>query len=487
VWPFSLINHFKQYSSDIALVQADRQEVVSFADLSRLVSHRAELMANLLPRTLVLLYPLAGEIEPILLYLACLELGYPVCLLEPRIDLLSTFVSSYQPGLVLLPSSVWNELLTRTGQSYIFSRYVREVGNGYCACFKVGGRVGVDGLHKDLNLLLTTSGSTGSPKLVRLSGSNLISNAWAIAEYLAIGSGQRCVQTLPFHYSYGLSLINSHLFSGAAVVLTGHSFMRPEFWRVVADEKCTSFAGVPYMYETLYRLRFDPAVHSSLKTYTQAGGALKPDLIRHYGEKIHKGRSRFFIMYGQTEATARISYVPPDMLMNKIGSIGVAVPGGELALEGEAGISELVYRGPNVMMGYSEGYRCLAKGDELDGVLRTGDLATVDDDGFFSITGRIKRIAKLFGQRVNLQDVELEVEKLAGTSVAVVAPDGELFIAVVNNHEHSAKVDLNELKKSIAHFLQIPPRCVRVIYCDRLPLTASGKCDYQKVLSFFNG
>ena len=180
------------------------------------------------------------------------------------------------------------------------------------------------------------------------------------------------------HYSYGLSVLNSHLVAGGTVVLTPHSFMRPEFWRDADQERATSFAGVPYMYETLHRLRFDPARHPTLRTFTQAGGALRRDLIAHFHGRVTEAGARLVVMYGQTEATARISYVPPERLGEKIGSIGIPIPGGTLRLERveglETGASELVYEGENVMLGYAESLADLGLGDVQQGVLRTGDL-----------------------------------------------------------------------------------------------------------------
>jgi acyl-CoA synthetase (AMP-forming)/AMP-acid ligase II len=287
------------------------------------------------------------------------------------------------------------------------------------------------------------------------------------------------VQSLPMHYSYGLSVLNSHLLAGGTVVLTPHSFIRPEFWRDADEERATSFAGVPYMYETLHRLRFEPARHPTLRTFTQAGGALRRDLIAHFHVRATEAGARLVVMYGQTEATARISYVPPERLAEKIGTIGVPIPGGSLRLEpleGAAGpAAQLVYEGGNVMLGYAETPADLGLGDVLRGVLRTGDLATVDDDGYFTVVGRLKRFAKLFGRRVSLEDVERELESTfplraiateAGERLAVfVAVDGAVGDGVVAAH--------------LARFLAVPPSAILVRGVADLPLTATGKKDYK--------
>jgi acyl-CoA synthetase (AMP-forming)/AMP-acid ligase II len=186
-------------------------------------------------------------------------------------------------------------------------------------------------------------------------------------------------------------------------------------------------------------------------------------------------------MYGQTEATARISYVPPERLGEKIGSIGIAIPGGRLRLEplehGGDLAAELVYEGDNVMMGYAEEPRDLALGDVQRGVLRTGDLATVDADGFFTLAGRLKRFAKLFGRRVSLEDVERELE--AAFPVRAMAIDGGERLQVHFVTDDAVLVDA--MVAHLAKFLAVPPGAIGVRRLAQLPLTASGKKDYRAV------
>ena len=259
-------------------------------------------------------------------------------------------------------------------------------------------------IHPDLALLLSTSGSTGSPKLVRLTLKNLAANADSIAQYLQLTSQERPITSLPMSYSYGLSVINSHLHAGATIVFTDDGVLRREFWDAVDRYGCTSFAGVPYTYQMLLQTGLLNKKGSSLKMLTQAGGRLDERYIQQMHELALVRGWKFFVMYGQTEATARISYVPFEQLGSKIGSVGIAIPDGSLTVDEHTG--ELVYCGPNVMLGYAECREDLAKGDELHGVLRTGDLARQDADGYFYITGRLKRFLKMFGKRFNLDDVE---------------------------------------------------------------------------------
>jgi acyl-coenzyme A synthetase/AMP-(fatty) acid ligase len=310
-------------------------------------------------------------------------------------------------------------------------------------------------LHPELRVLLSTSGSTGSPKLVRLTERNVLSNAAAIVEYLGLDAGERAIATLPIPYSYGMSVLHSHLLAGASIAFSPHSIVRPELWADVRRHGVTSFAGVPYAYAMLERIGMRDMDLPSLRTMTQAGGRLDPELAARYA--AHR---RFFVMYGQTEAAPRIAYVPPERLAEKAGSIGVPVPGGALRAED----AELVYEGPTVMLGYARSRADLARGDELGGVLRTGDLGHADDDGFFYVTGRVKRIAKVYGQRVNLDEVEAAVEGPAG------AVAGEDRIDVFAERGADAR--------ALAARFRLPPRAIRVHEVERLPLRSSGKIDY---------
>ena len=400
-------------------------------------------------------------------YLAALAERVPVGLADAGSERSGDFVRSYGPSFVVQPAGRpipagyrlhWTSaegevvLLPETGAAYGLAP------------------------APDLALLLTTSGSTGNARLVRLSTRNLQANASAIAEYLALGPGEISVQGLPLHYAYGLSLVNSHLWAGGTVALTGRSFLSEEFWGFFDRAKCTSFAGVPYAYETLRRLRWRPDRHPSLRVLTQAGGHLPPEIIREFHAATRASGRDFFVMYGQTEATARIAYVPPSRLEGKAGTIGIPLPRGQLELRGVDGgpLQELVYRGANVMLGYATGPQDLGLADSLHGVLRTGDLAEVDSDGFYRITGRLARFAKLFGRRIQLEDVESRVESLLGRRAAAVEGSGCVGVFV----EGAAPDELVRAQAGLADFLALPPTAVRLVALAAIPCTAAGKKQY---------
>lgn len=335
-------------------------------------------------------------------------------------------------------------------------------------------------LHDDLALLLSTSGSTGSPKLVRLSYKNLDSNAEAIAQYLGITPADRPITTLPMSYTYGLSIINSHLLRGCPLILTNKTLMDKAFWGLLKTNEATTFGGVPYVYEILKKLRFSRMDLPSLKVFTQAGGKMSAELVKEFAALCGQKGARLFVMYGQTEATARMSYLPSEYAVPKAGSIGIAIPGGQFWLENESGgviaetetVGELVYKGGNVSLGYAAGHGDLCKGDENGGVLRTGDMAKRDADGFYYIVGRKKRFLKLFGNRVNLDEVE-HLIKGAGYSCACAGEDDRLRIYTSDKESHAAILKFAAERTGIHH------SAFEVIYMESLPLNEAGKVLYS--------
>ena len=253
-------------------------------------------------------------------------------------------------------------------------------------------------LNNNLCMLLMTSGSTGSPEFVRLSYSNIISNTKAICEYLNINKSDKAITTLPASYSYGISIINTHLSVGASLVLTDSAVVEKRFWNLLDKHKITTFSGVPYTYKVLKKLNFKNIDLPHIKYITQAGGKLSLELIDYFRKSCAEKSIKFFIMYGQTEASPRMSYLPPIMLEAKPDSIGIPIPGGEFfVVYGKDNIinshgveGELVFKGKNVCLGYAKDCYDLSSGDSNRGKLVTGDMGKVDSDGYYYITGRKK-------------------------------------------------------------------------------------------------
>lgn len=327
--------------------------------------------------------------------------------------------------------------------------------------------------HESLGLLLSTSGSTGSQKLVRLAYTALDANATSIVEYLRLKEADRAITTLELSYSFGMSILNSHLAVGASVVLTDETLLSRGFWELAQKSHITSLSGVPSQFAMLRRAGLERRALSSLRMLTQAGGNLGEPLQREFKALSERLGSEFFVMYGQTEAAPRISYVPPARLDEKLGSIGVAVPGGALDLD--PATAELIYRGPNVMLGYAESRADLERGDDLQGVLRTGDLGRRDEEGFYFLTGRLKRFIKLSGARVNLDDVEKILVNEFDTPLACIGTDDRLTVVLTE----SASVTDAAIRELLRVRCDIYAGLITVDRRDALPFTANGKVDYQ--------
>lgn len=426
-----------------ALLTGDGE--LSYADLADRVDAAAAALGT--TRRLVLV---AGrnDVDTVVALVAAQAAGHPV-LLTPPGAAADALVAAYDPDVVHDPGAHgpgWHEV--RPG-----SRHA---------------------LHRDLALLLSTSGSTGSPKLVRLSRDNVASNARAIADYLGLTAGDRAVTTLPLHYCYGLSVLHSHLAVGASVVLTELSVVDPCLWDLVARTDVTSFAGVPHTFDLLEASGFAERDLPRLRYVTQAGGRLDPDRIRAYAALGEARGWDFVTMYGQTEATARMAYLPPHLARSHAGSIGVPVPGGSFRFEPVAeagpGVGELVYSGPNVMLGYAGSPAELARGREVT-ELRTGDLARRRDDGTYTWVGRRSRIIKLFGVRLDLDELERGLGEVAGGDVRVVGTDSGLHAFV------TCPRDRAPARAALLARTGLPGHVVNAAVLAELPRTSSGKID----------
>ncbi len=395
-------------------------------------------------------------------------------LLSAEIDptLLDNLVAVYDPAYLWAPAA---HPATALGE------VVCEV-RGYALVRRTGAAAHE---HNDaLALLLTTSGSTGSPKLVRQSYDNVFSNATSIASYLELDATERPITTLPMNYTYGLSIINSHLLVGATLLLTERGPLEREFWKFFREQGATSFGGVPYTYEILERLRFRMMSLPSLRTMTQAGGKLSVDLHERFAAYAAEQGKRFVVMYGQAEATARMGYLPAERAIEKRGSMGIAIPGGTLELIDVDGsviselgvVGELVYRGPNVTLGYAQCAADLALGDERHGVLQTGDMARFDEDGFFYITGRKKRFLKVFGNRVNLDELDrIAAHEFEGLECTCAGTDDHVVIYVT---DEARAEDVRHLLSERTR-LNLSAFSVRVI--DAIPRNEAGKVLYKEL------
>jgi acyl-CoA synthetase (AMP-forming)/AMP-acid ligase II len=431
------------FGDRVALVTPDGK--LSYADLADRVAGWGRAFG---PHRRLVMLSAANTVDAISAYLAALAFGHVVLLTAPCDTLLE---STYDPDVVVRDGVLHER---RSGSAHT--------------------------LHPDLALLLSTSGSTGSAKLVRLSHDNLQANAASIVEYLGIGPGDRAATVLPMQYCYGLSVINSHLLRGASLLLTEKSVTDPTFWEDLRACEATSFAGVPHTFELLDRIGFDRLRLPRLRYVTQAGGRLAPDRVRHYARLGKRAGWRFFVMYGQTEATARIAYLPPELAEDHPSCAGVPIPGGSLRLRPVPGWSdqdtgELVYSGPNVMLGYATTAADLCLGRTVTELL-TGDIARRTADGLYEIVGRRHRFAKIFGLRIDLAHIE---SALAEQHISAVCADNDGWLSVV------AEVDEAQgqrVRRIAARASRLPSHAVRAHCVPSLPRKPTGKPDYAAAL-----
>ncbi|ONI44746.1 AMP-dependent synthetase [Candidatus Epulonipiscioides gigas] len=461
--------NFKEHLENIAVIE-DTGIILTYGKLLEECEYLKEKMA---PRSLVFIFcnNTAGDF---LGYVACITNGCVPALLNYGLEKEQEqyLLNQYKPHYLWVPLSNIDEYKDFEAIYSIYN-YVLLKNKNSVEKYK---------LYDELALLLTTSGSTGSPKFVRQSYKNILSNAKSIAKYLEITATERPITTLPMNYTYGLSIINSHLLVGATILITNKTIMQKEFWEFFKAQNATSFGGVPYTYEMLKKLRIFNMDLPSLKTMTQAGGKLLSSLHKEFAEFAEETNRKFIIMYGQCEATARMAYLPSDKNLSKIGSMGIAIPGGKLILVDATGAEittpfttgELIYSGDNVTLGYAESFADLEKGDERHGILDTGDMAEFDEDGYFYIVGRKKRFLKIFGNRVNLDEVERMLKgAFPNAECAVSGIDDNLWIFTTDENAQ------NDMRKYLSEKTGLNSSAFKSKYINEIPKNDSGKTLYN--------
>lgn len=464
----SFYNELEKYFSYPAII-TERAQELNYRDLLK----AADFIGGQIKKRCLILMVCKNCFESLAGYLGLLRAGGVLALVNDLQDSLffHRLLEVYRPSYIYLPRE--NSVLNITGTPIESLGQYLLLKTGYAIDYSI---------HDDLALLLTTSGSTGSPKFVRQSYKNIDSNTEAIVQYLEISASDRPITTLPMSYTYGLSIINSHLLQGASIILTESTLMEQGFWKMLKEHQATTFGGVPYSYEMLKKLRFERMNLPSLNYITQAGGKLSLELSTEFADICDKKSIRFFVMYGQTEATARMSYLPWQFARKKAGSMGIAIPGGRFWLEDEEGAvidssgvsGELIYQGDNVTLGYAESRFDLYKDDEKGGILYTGDIAQRDADGFYYIVGRKKRFLKMFGNRINLNEIE-QIIKSIGYDGVCAGCDDQLKIFIT---DHRSK---ERVRKEIAARTGINQAGITVLSISEIPRNESGKVLYTEL------
>lgn len=391
-------------------------------------------------------------------YLSALAAGHLVYLGKGSVEWhgAAELLDRYKPDFLLWKSAEENAPLGYSGQGKLFDYHVAERLDG----------ARIEGM--EIALLLSTSGSLGSPKMVRLSAKNISAAADQVARALRLDSSHRAITALPLNFVFGLSVIHGHLHAGASLVLTNRSVQDRAFWRLLDQTKATSLAGVPWTCTMLRSLSFDPARHNSLRHLSLSGGRLEPALLA-WLKTLAKDGLDIFSMYGQTEATGRMCVLAPEHFVTKPESVGKPVEGGKIHCDDDGNI---VFQGPNVMRGYAECRDDLTDFDALQGKLATGDFGYLDGDGFLYVAGRTARIAKLFGSRIDLAEIESFFNGTA--SVAATCDDHSLQIFVEGGR-------LPELDRKVADLVQrlhVPSHFVAVRIVGEFPRSETGKIRY---------
>ncbi len=383
-----------------------------------------------------------NSVDFIVAYLACLKKEVIPLLISEKAskEYINMIAEQYDAGYILL------------GEKNVLTRRKRETS------IKI---------HSDLALLLATSGSMGNIKYVKLSKKNLISNIKSVCDALNISETDRTITSLPLNYTYGLSVLNTHLYKGASIVITGRSVISTDFWNLVKKENVTTFSGVPFIYESIYKLSIFNYEFPSLKVLTQAGGKLSEKLQVYFGGIARRKGLDFYIMYGQTEATARMTVLSADLILNKLGSVGTAIPGGKIdIIDGE-----VIYYGENVCMGYAQKIEDLSKGDENRGILHTKDAGYMKN-GYLYLEGRLDRVIKINGIRINLQDCENIIMNLTNKSSLCQLKENKLIITIEGIlNEHESK----KIYRELFNVFSLSKKDYEFVSVKKLNRTNSGK------------
>ena len=460
-----ILDSLKKYRKNIAIISEKKK--ISFFDLDNFSNDLAE---NFEKENLMFLI-CENNIESILFYISSIKKNCVLLLLEKNITNinLKNLISIYQPRYIFINKKNRHKL-NKFSKKVFYMNYVLLENEKK---FKIK-------INKNLRILVSTSGTTGNPKYVKLTKQNIESNTLSVLKYLKINKKDTTITTLPMNYVYGLSIINTHLQAGAKIVLNEHSVLDNRFWSSLSNNRITNLNGVPYLYEILDKIKFLEKDLSSIKFFTQAGGKMEKIIQKKLIDFCFKNKKKFFFMYGAAEATARMSYLPWISAKQKIGSIGKVIKGGKFWLEDKNGkrikqnnkIGELIYSGKNVSPGYAKNYRDLEENNDHN-ILRTGDFAKRDEDGFYYLLGRSDRFIKIQGNRLNLEDIEAYLSSLGIRSVCKLNKKKKITIFIEKN------VDEKMLLKRIKDKISIHPINFLIKKIDKFPINKNFKISYN--------
>lgn len=462
-----ILNLNKHNPQSLAAIDA-QANCLSYGELCSF----AEKLDSIMPSRSLVFLMTENNVGGIAWSIGCIAAKHVPLILNAHTEegLFNNLMEIYKPAYICVPTnSLLVDKYVVVAEAYSYS--LLSTGNEACA------------MHEELSHLLPTSGSTGSPKLVRHKYDNIEAAALNISTFFELNSNERPLLVLPLYYTMGLSIVFSHLYVGATILITNQNMTDRAFWQFMKEEKATSFTGVPYSFEILNLMRFFRMDLPDLKLLTQGGGKMPKALNQKFVEYCKNTGKRWIATYGQSEGTARMAYLPPEWAESKIGSIGRAVPNGEMFLvDGNGKLienanveGEMCYRGKNVTMGYAYKQEDLMLGDERKGFLKTGDLAYKDEDGCFFIVGRMGRFLKLYGMRIGLDECEQIIKSKFPIECACVGNDEKMVVYVTDEKLITqVKDELVVKTKLVASAFEI-----RVI--DSIPKNDAGKILYSKL------
>lgn len=411
-------------------------------------------------------------------YLGFIENGVVPLNLSSKIDeaLLQKLLDTYTPAYLWVPSEDTEKYAYETIESSYGYTLLKTGNESYP-------------VNDKLQFLMTTSGSTGSPKLVRYKKGNLEANAKNVAIAFGWSEKERPLCDLGMQYTMGLNVINTHLYVGATVLLTTYNIMSGEFWDYIKVNRATNFTGVPFSYDLFYRLHFEGMDLPDLSTLSEGGGKLTDARFMQLAEYAQRTGKRFIASFGTTETSARMACLPAELALTKTGSIGRAIPEGELFLIDSDGSivtdlvaeGEMCYRGPNVTMGYAVCKEDLMKDDEFNGEYHTGDLARRDEDGCYFVTGRLSRFLKLLSYRVSLDQSERLIQQEFGIECACSGTDQRMNVYIIDGSKKAEVLEFIAAKTNLYKTL------FKVFVVDELLRNDSGKVRYKDMDTKYAG
>ena len=467
------LNIDQQKKTSVALVDNEGNSIT----YSVLAEKMMEVGQKVEPRSIIFIL-CKNTVGAMIGYLGFIENEAVPLNLSSKIDeaLLQNLLATYAPAYLWVPSE--------DAQKFSYETVCSSFGYTLLKT-----RNEIYPVHDKLQFLMTTSGSTGSPKLVRYKKGNLEANAKNVAIAFGWSEKERPVCDLGMQYTMGLNVINTHLYVGATVLLTTYNLLSGEFWDYIKTERATNFTGVPFSYDIFYRLRFERMDLPDLSTLSEGGGKLTDARFIQLAEYAQRTGKRFIASFGTTETSARMACLPAELALTKTGSIGRAIPEGELFLIDSDGTvltdpvaeGEMCYRGPNVTMGYAVCKEDLLKDDEFNGEYHTGDLARRDADGCYFVTGRLSRFLKLLSYRVSLDQSERLIQQEFGIECACSGTDQRMNVYITDGSKNAEVLDFIVEKTNLYKSL------FKVFVVDEILRNDSGKIRYKDMDAKYAG